>query len=239
MIWSDSDVWPAVSESWRDVLDRLDDRPPPDPGGSVLIVSAHPDDEVIALGSWLSQQTGRELVFVTATDGEASHPGDQDLTPEVLVERRPRELVEALHRLGIEEPAVERLRLPDGGLADSEAALLSLLGPWVERADLVVAPFEIDGHPDHDAVGAACRTLCTTQVLWRYPVWTWEWVLPQDQEWIADLRRLDSSDEARRRKAHALAAFATQVEPAAPGADPVVTRFLLEHATTAPEVVVA
>lgn len=228
-----------MTESWRDVLAALDDQPPPDPGGTALIVSAHPDDEVLAMGAWLSQQAGRDLVFVTATDGEASHPGDPHLTPEVLLERRPLELTEALHRLGIEHPMVERLGLPDGGLAASTSALLSGLAPWVERADLVVTPFELDGHPDHDAVGAACRTLCTTQVLWRYPVWTWEWVAPGGQEWLADLRRLDVTDEARRLKSYALEAFVTQVEPAAPGAEPVVTPLLLEHARTAPEVVVA
>ncbi|MGJ9422213.1 PIG-L deacetylase family protein [Aeromicrobium sp. CF3.5] len=228
-----------MSEAWSDVLAALDDRPPLDPGGTALIVSAHPDDEVVALGSWLSQQSGRDLLFVTATDGEASHPGDPHLTPDVLVGRRPLELVEALRRLGIENPAVERLRLRDGGLATSTSALLSLLEPWVERADLVVAPFEIDGHPDHDAVGQACRALCTTQVLWRYPIWTWEWDVPQAQEWLSDLRRLDTTVEARRLKVHALEAFVTQVEPAAPGAEPVVTSSLLAHAKTAPEVVVA
>ncbi len=228
-----------MSESWRDVLGALGDRPPHDPGGSVLVVSAHPDDEVLALGSWLSQQAGRDLVFVTATDGEASHPGDPRLTPEVLIERRPLELLEALRRLGIEHPVVQRLGLPDGGLATTSSALLAGLGPWVERADLVVAPFEIDGHPDHDAVGAACRALCTTQVLWRYPVWTWEWVVPQGQPWVADLCRLGTTAEARRRKAHALEAFVTQVQPAAPGAEPVVTPFLLDHARTAPEAVVS
>lgn len=236
---NDWDGWPGVSESWRDVLAALGDQPPRDPGGTALIVSAHPDDEVLALGAWLSQQTGRDLVFVTATDGEASHLDDSRLTPELLAERRPLELVEALRRLGIEDPTVERLRLPDGGLAASTPALLSALKPWVERANLVVAPFESDGHPDHDAVGAACRALCTTQTLWRYPVWTWEWVAPNGQEWLTDLRRLDTTDEARRLKADALAAFVTQVEPAAPGVEPVVTPFLLEHARTAPEAVLA
>ena len=228
-----------VDDTWADVLGALDDRRPRDPGGPALIVSAHPDDEVLAIGAWLAQQTDRDLVFVTATDGEASHPGDPVLTPAELVRRRPLELLEALRRLGIEQPVVERLGLPDGDLADHGTELLTRLRPFVERADLVVTPFESDGHPDHDAVGDACRALCTTQVLWRYPVWTWEWTVPHEQEWVAHLRRLGTTDEARRRKALALQAFETQVEPARVDVEAVVTPFLLQHALSAPEVVVA
>lgn len=228
-----------MADTWAATLARIGERPPVDPGGSVVIVSAHPDDEVIALGGWIAEQSGRDLLFVTATDGEASHPGSETLTPDVLCVRRPLELVEALRRLGVEDPRVQRLGLPDGRLAENRSALLDQLRSLVDGADLVLAPFEDDGHPDHDVIGDVCRELCTSTVLWRYPVWTWEWVVPDDQPWLSQLRCLPTGTAARRLKEHALAAFVTQVEPAGGQPDPVVTSLLLQHAVSAPEAVLA
>ncbi|NRQ49646.1 PIG-L deacetylase family protein [Aeromicrobium stalagmiti] len=231
-----------MSDAWRQ---RLEAEPPAeavDPGGRVLVLSAHPDDEVLAIGSWLSRQRDRELVFVTATDGEASHPGSTAITPDELRLRRPRELVHALSLLGVEDPQVERLQLPDGGLHDEREQLRRRLRPLVADADLVIAPFEADGHPDHDAMGEVALELTAGATpLWRYPVWTWAWTVPDDQWWWGAVRRLDSTTSDRARKRRALAAFVTQVQPLSPGPDDqaVVDGALLQHAMFAPEVVIA
>src|SRR5690606_13482680 len=51
----------------------------------------------------------------------------------------------------------------------------------LRRGDLVLAPWEHDGHPDHDAVGraalAATAALPGLRLL-RYPVWAWHWLPP-------------------------------------------------------------
>ena len=78
-----------MTDLWRGRLEGMPIDPPDDPGGRVVVLSAHPDDEVLAVGGWLSEQTGRDVVFVTATDGEASHPGSPTITPEELRARRP------------------------------------------------------------------------------------------------------------------------------------------------------
>ena len=59
-----------MTDLWRGRLESMPIEPPVDPGGRVVVISAHPDDEVLAVGGWLSEQTHREVVFVTATDGE-------------------------------------------------------------------------------------------------------------------------------------------------------------------------
>lgn len=226
---------------WRHYLEGLHATPPHDPGGSILVLSAHPDDEVLAVGAWLVGQTGRDVTFVTATDGEASHPGSPSVTPEQLRARRPLELVRALAALGFHSPQIHRLGLPDGALADHGAALATALAPLVAAADLVLAPFEHDGHPDHDALGAAAVRLCDGHTpIWRFPVWTWAWTEPDAQPWLDRIRRLDCSSTARMRKRRAISAFTSQVRPLSdhPADLAVVEHALLEHASYAPEAIV-
>lgn len=231
-----------MTAGWRCRLESLPWTPPSDPGGRVLVLSAHPDDEVLAVGGWLAGQTARDVTFVTATDGEASHPDSPTVSPDRLRATRPGELVSALQTLGFATPDVRRLGLPDGGLTDAFGRLLAALEPLVARADLVLAPFESDGHPDHDAVGRAAVTLSGVDtVLWRFPVWTWAWTEPDRQSWLPDLRRLDCSSVARVRKRRAIDAFVTQVTALSedPADAAVVSGVLLDHARYAPEVVLA
>lgn len=230
-----------MASGWRSRLESLPWEPPRDPGGRVLVLSAHPDDEVLAVGGWLAGQTDRPVTFVTVTDGEASHPGSPHLSPCDLRVRRPDELLRALNVLGFDAPDVRRLGLPDGGVREAFSTLTDALRPLVAEADLVLAPFESDGHPDHDAVGAAAVALCGDQtVLWRFPIWTWAWTQPGEQDWLPRVRRLDCTSTARVRKRQAIATFETQVEPLSPHpADAaVVDGILLSHASYAPEAVV-
>ncbi|MEG9224749.1 PIG-L deacetylase family protein [Aeromicrobium sp. Sec7.5] len=230
-----------MTDTWRDALAVLPLERPHDPGGRVLVLSAHPDDEVLAVGAWLACQTARPIAFVTATDGEASHPESTSVTSEELRERRPRELIDALSRLGFTDPEVHRLGLPDGGLTTARDDLRDSLEPLVRAADLVLAPFESDGHPDHDVLGEVARELCADgPALWRFPIWTWVWTTPTDEPWLPSARRLVAAPAARDLKRRALDAFVTQVR--AVGVDAgdaaVVDDALLRHATEAPEVVV-
>ncbi|MET0952442.1 MAG: PIG-L family deacetylase [Aeromicrobium sp.] len=216
--------------------------PPADPGGRAVVLSAHPDDEVLTIGAWLATHADRDLLFVTATDGEASHPDSPSMTPSELARRRPRELLAALHALGVRDPQVQRLGLPDGELAGHRDELVELLGPVVGDAKLVLAPFEADGHPDHDVLGDVALELCGAAgvVLWRFPIWTWTWTTPADQPWLASARRLDCTAAARGRKRRAVRAFTTQVRALSddPRDAAVVSEALLNHALLAPEVVV-
>jgi LmbE family N-acetylglucosaminyl deacetylase len=230
-----------MPSGWRSRLESLPWDPPTDPGGRVVVLSAHPDDEVLSVGGWLAGQTARPITFVTVTDGEASHPGSPSLSPDELRALRPAELIRALGILGYANPDIRRLGLPDGGVSTAAPELRNALRSLIDDADLVLAPFESDGHPDHDAVGAAAVELCGDHTaLWRFPIWTWAWTQPGEQEWLPNVRRLACSSTARVRKRQAIAAFTTQVDAlsAHPADAAVVAGALLNHASFAPEAVV-
>jgi LmbE family N-acetylglucosaminyl deacetylase len=229
-----------MTASWLDVLSALPGAPPP-PAGRVVVVSAHPDDEVLGIGAWLAGLTDRDVVFVTVTDGEASHPGSPTTTREQLRERRPPELLAALRRLGFVHPQVLRLRIPDGRVAEHRAALEAELARVVAGCGLVLAPFEHDGHPDHEAVGAAALAVAGATPVWRFPIWTRAWTRPDHQAWLDRAHRLPDLPGAWALKEAAVHEFVTQVRPL--GDDPadaaVVGDDLLSEVLQGPEVVIA
>jgi len=84
------------------------------------------------------------------------------------------------------------------------------------RATHCFAPWEFDGHPDHDATGRAAAIACarTETALVRYPVWAWHWAMPEDLPW-ADARRIPLDDAALAAKLEAIAAYHSQIAPLA------------------------
>lgn len=225
--------------TWRSRIEQLPPAPTA-PDGRLVVLSAHPDDEVLAIGAWLATQCHRDTVFVTATDGEASHPHSRTTTRDQLRDRRPAELRAALLALGVSQPQIERLQLPDGHLAEDPIGLVEAITPWVHDAALVLAPFEHDGHPDHDALGSAALVACRGQTpVWRFPIWTWTWTTPADQSWLTSARRLPDTPLARTAKWAAVHAFTSQVGPLSddPGDAAVLTPALLDHALHTVEVV--
>lgn len=189
--------------------------PPP---ARLVIVSPHPDDETFGAGG-LIQSCGNgdhvPVKVVCVTDGEGSHPltvaGGLDLR-----NLRRDEQQRALRRLGVGEPDLERLALPDSQVrphVDELAARLSdILGP----DDLCVAPWWLDGHPDHDACGQAARaaTRATGSRLLSFLVWTWHWASPTSNElpW-SDCLLLPLSRNQAARKRWASTAFTSQIRP--------------------------
>jgi LmbE family N-acetylglucosaminyl deacetylase len=148
---------------------------------------------------------GAEVVVVTVTDGAASHPGHPGLS-----ERRRSEQVAAVRALGCpQEPWW--LGFADGGLAGSEAELGRALLGLAEGADLVVAPWPGDRHPDHEVSGQTTFGIAAAMGIptIAYPVWLWRWGSPAVLD-RARCRRLVLDDPACRAKAAAMAAFPSQ-----------------------------
>ena len=199
----------------------------PAAGAHVVVVSAHPDDEVLALGGTLSLLAARgcRLTLVTATDGEGSPPGLGGDDVARLVRRRADELRRALDLLDVPVDPV-RLGLPDSGLAAREDDLLTALAPLAHDADLVVGTWSGDAHPDHEAVGRACGRLGTPT--WEAPVWAWHWAAPDDPRFPWDRVRLVDVSSRLERKAEAVAAFTSQLEPRG-DAGPVLPPDVLAH----------
>lgn len=83
----------------------------------------------------------------------------------------------------------------------------------LQPGDLVVAPWEHDGHPDHDAVGhaaLAATTLPGTRLL-RYPVWAWHWLQADTVQAPFRAIRMPLAEDTAARKQRAIACFTSQL----------------------------
>ncbi len=122
--------------------------------GPVLVLAAHPDDEVIGAGSMLAWHAarGHAVTVVHATDGAKGDPGARE--HDIRAVRR-REGIEALARLGIGEP--RHWDLPDGELPEHLDALTArIVDVMREVRPRTLYSFHAgEAHRDHRAVAAA------------------------------------------------------------------------------------
>ncbi|WP_406460432.1 PIG-L family deacetylase [Streptomyces sp. NBC_00111] len=214
---TDESVW----ETWPG-WESLREFPLPPPG-RVVVVAAHPDDEVLGLGGTLARlaATGHRLTVVSVTDGEGSHPDSEVLRPRELVRVRAEETRLALERLGAGDAEIVRLHVPDSGVDQHEEEVRRALVPLCSGAVLVAAPWTGDVHSDHEAAGRAARAAareCDAPFV-EYPVWLWHWSRPDDPRVPWDrAARLTLPAGTVARKRHAVDAFASQIRPLGPGA---------------------
>jgi LmbE family N-acetylglucosaminyl deacetylase len=134
-----------------------------------LIISAHPDDEIIGAGALVARLKESGPVFVEVTDGAPRDMEDARRlgfkTWQDYARARREELLLALHAAGIASPNLIELGIPDKEavfnlvkIANKIASIIRELRPEV----VLTMPYE-GGHPDHDstcfAVHAAARIL--------------------------------------------------------------------------------
>lgn len=204
-----SGAFPAAPATADRVWERSARAAPPlslDGAGAVVVVAPHPDDETLAVGGLLADVAGRLPVTVlTVTDGEGSHPGRPG-----LVERRATEQRRAVAALGI-DTTPRRLGLPDGRVARHHDDLAGHIAEACGADTVLLAPWENDGHTDHDACGRAAieAARAAGARLLRYPLWTWQWARPRDLDALM-WRRWDVGAEARAAKAAAIGCYPSQ-----------------------------
>jgi LmbE family N-acetylglucosaminyl deacetylase len=120
----------------------------------VLVLAAHPDDEVIGAGSMLAwhAQRGHRVLVVHATDGARGDPANRE--NDIRAVRR-REGIEALRRLGIGAP--RHWDLPDGDLPEHLAELTARITEVIREVQpkTLYAFHAGEGHRDHRAIAAA------------------------------------------------------------------------------------
>ncbi len=211
--------------------------PTPDLGGlrgRVVVLAAHPDDEVLGVGGLLAHLGARGVrpLLAWATDGEASHPDAPLHLVQDLAATRRAESLAAVDELGVRPDAVLHLGLPDSGLREASEALQQALSDLLRPDDLVLAPWAGDGHPDHEAVGAIAGRLRGERGfrLWQYPIWAWHWAAPGDPAlpWDTATGYVLAPSE-QQRKARAVERFISQIAPLGPepGCDAVLSPAVL------------
>jgi LmbE family N-acetylglucosaminyl deacetylase len=213
------------------------------PGARAVIVSPHPDDEVLGTGGLLAQLSdlGRKVLIIAVTDGTASHPDSPEWPTARLAETRPQETRDALQRLHMRHVALVRLHLPDGGGETFESELEEALKALLEPGDIVFGTWRFDGHPDHESVGRAVTTVAGALDLpfVEVPVWTWHWATPEDSRvpW-SRARRIVLDAPTLARKVHAVQAFRSQIEADdSTGRSPILPDHVIERLTRPYEVV--
>ena len=210
---------PGTAEEAWDEWAGLKHLPAVDPldWPSVVLVAAHPDDEVLGAGGTMAMlaAAGTRLRLIAVTDGEASHPAAD---PEVIARVRTEESAAARDVLGARGADVVRLCLPDTGLAAREGELADRLGELFAGFAVCLAPWEADAHADHEAAGRAARRAVRRAGPW-----------PQACQVTL------TADVAAKKKA-AIGAFASQLTGREGAAGPVLPPGIVAHFTRPLEV---
>lgn len=123
----------------------------------VLVVGAHPDDEVIGAGALLSHVRGAGVI--TVTSGAPRRHRDKG-TVAAYARERQWEAVAALSLLHRDIVPCVNFGIPDQEAIYYVATIVRRLMPLLQESDfeyVITHPYE-GGHPDHDATALAVRS---------------------------------------------------------------------------------
>lgn len=214
----------TTEAEWLGVLDQVPAWTPP--LISTIIVAPHPDDETLATGGMIRYLREREVRVrvVAVTDGEASYPDSPGLGS-----IRSQEQEAALAELGIPQDCILRLHLPDSNVAASEKSLVLALADLVSADCHLVAPWQHDWHPDHEACGRAAVEAASRKraTLSSWFFWTWPTATP-DVLRPLNLRSLPLHQATQAAKERALACHQSQLHHAS--GHPILTESVLAPA---------
>lgn len=161
-----------------------------DDSGPLLGVWAHPDDEAfLSAGLMLDAvASGRDVVVVHATKGEAGSPDPETWPKSRMAARRAREAAASLAALGVTDH--RWMGYVDGTCHEvdddeASAAVAAIMREVRPTAILTFGPDGMTGHPDHRAVSrwtgiAAASSGLADRVFWA----------TKRQEWVDQWREL-------------------------------------------------
>jgi LmbE family N-acetylglucosaminyl deacetylase len=195
------------------------------PAAAIVVVSPHPDDEVLGAGGLIRSAAlaGHEVTVLCVTDGEAAYPDWRGLD-----RVRRQEVYGALSVLTPHGVATVHLGIPDGQVTEHRAHLLDAIDRRISRDTVLVAPYERDGHPDHDAAGEVCRDIARLRNarLWRYPIWVWHHSSPDHFEG-SPIGRFALDEATQKAKTLAISCFTSQISPL--GREPIMPQHVLPY----------
>jgi len=210
-----ADTW----QNWRGLqaLPQLDIQKSFDAKQRICIIAPHPDDEILGCGGLLQQlaDNGNAIVLIYVTNGSQSHPHSKIYAPEQLNTLRPKESLDALKVLKIEDQVdTVFLHLTDGSVFSQQTLFYQKLASILLPDDVLVTTFARDGHPDHEATGQVVTAYAKQQHLMCYQVliWAWHWAEPDDSRipWQYALR-VDLTTEQLHNKIQAIHCFKSQI----------------------------
>lgn len=228
---------PAAWQEYRARLPELDTGPL----RRLVVAAAHPDDETLMAGGLMAHAAARGLpvVVIVASSGDASHPDSPTWTPDALAAEREVEVAAAVERLA-PGAHLRLLRLPDGALADHEAAITKALLDETVAGDTIVSTWIGDRHPDHAAVARAAAVAAAERGAdhLQAPIWAWHWAEPGDDA-LPPGARFDLGPALLTAKREAIELHTTQIAALspAPGDEVLLLPEVLAHFRIDSEVV--
>lgn len=130
----------------------------------LLVVAAHPDDEVIGLGGMLCRR--KDVIFIKATDGAPQDPrfsisaGFRNRSH--YAEARHEELLDALKLVQIGPEKIRSMAFADQEIMLNLAVFVRDLKQFlldIRPTAVITHPYE-GGHPDHDGAAFAVQAAC-------------------------------------------------------------------------------
>jgi LmbE family N-acetylglucosaminyl deacetylase len=189
----------------------------------VLVVVAHPDDEVLAAGSRMGRMDNLTVIHVT--DGSPRDLEDARrlgfAAREDYAAHRRREVVAAMDALGAEAELLCYWH-PDKESVLHGAAILDQLAQDLDGASAVITHAYEHGHPDHDTAALCVRLACErlrdggreAPEVFEFPIYALQDGQPVFGRFMPDPSTLEVvlplSEEDRARRTAALAAHRSQ-----------------------------
>jgi len=133
----------------------------------LVVVVTHVGEDISAAGGLIARLADRDVPIdvLAVTEGDGATTGAVDATPPHELGRRRAHRSVSYQQLGAHHVRRHELALPSGRVADAELDVVAALSEIVgfdpdSSGSWVLAPWQHDGHPDHDAVGRAAVTVC-------------------------------------------------------------------------------
>lgn len=172
---------------------------------NVLIISPHPDDEILGCGGIIAAQNkrGKSVSIIFMTKGENVN---ENIVKEIIVEERNKLTRKALSSVGHNIEKCYFLDYPDGGVSYNhpETNKLNLLIKQI-KPQVIYVPNLNDGWNDHVQANQIVHSLIknTTIQLYEYCVWFW-YTMPFKTvfsiDWHQSLIFKMKRDEQKRKK---------------------------------------